>query len=264
MKIAICGKGGSGKSTISALLAVTFSKSGYKVLVVDSDESNSGLYRKLGFSNAPLPIIELAGGRKGIKSRNEKLIIGGKNPKADLLELSSVRIDEIPDENIVRKNGISFIQVGKINEALEGCACPMGVINREFLGKLELRDNEVAIVDTEAGLEHFGRGVDTNIDTIVILVDPSSESVDFAQKAYLLSKSININNILVILNKVNSPLTGQKMLDKLKEKNITPVISVPIDEVVFDAEMEGREINSKNAKNEIQKLVKLIIDNRGN
>ncbi|KPJ51676.1 MAG: ATP-binding protein, partial [Dehalococcoidia bacterium DG_18] len=51
MKIAVCGKGGSGKSAIVTLLAKGLREKGYKVLVVDSDESNSGLYRMLGFDS---------------------------------------------------------------------------------------------------------------------------------------------------------------------------------------------------------------------
>ena len=55
MKIAVCGKGGSGKSTIVALLAHQALSRDFKVLVVDSDESNSGLYRMLGFDHPPIP-----------------------------------------------------------------------------------------------------------------------------------------------------------------------------------------------------------------
>ena len=43
---------------------------------------------------------------------------------------------------------------------MEGCACPMGVVSREFIEKLELKDQELLVVDTEAGVEHFGRGVE--------------------------------------------------------------------------------------------------------
>ena len=69
MKIAVCGKGGSGKSTIVALLANEARGKGYKVLVVDSDESNSGLYRMLGFDHPPVPLRELVGGKKSLKGK---------------------------------------------------------------------------------------------------------------------------------------------------------------------------------------------------
>ena len=67
MKICICGKGGSGKSTVVALLAVELRRRGKRVLVVDSDESNAGLYWMLGLDKPPVPLMELAGGKRNIQ-----------------------------------------------------------------------------------------------------------------------------------------------------------------------------------------------------
>ena len=57
MEISVCGKGGSGKSTIVTLLANEALARGYQVLVVDSDESNTGLFRMLGFHQPPTPLM---------------------------------------------------------------------------------------------------------------------------------------------------------------------------------------------------------------
>ena len=64
---------------------------------------------------------------------------------------------------MLEKDGIRLVAIGKILQSLEGCACPMGVLSREFLKKLRLKDKEITIVDMEAGVEHFGRGVETSI-----------------------------------------------------------------------------------------------------
>ena len=69
MKISVCGKGGSGKSTVVSLLANAAQARGFRTLVVDSDESNSGLFRMLGFANPPPPLITLVGGKEGIKDK---------------------------------------------------------------------------------------------------------------------------------------------------------------------------------------------------
>jgi len=66
MKILICGKGGSGKSTISALLAEELASKGHKVLVVDTDESNFGLYKHLGMEQ-PKDFMESLGGKAGLR-----------------------------------------------------------------------------------------------------------------------------------------------------------------------------------------------------
>ncbi len=67
MKISVCGKGGSGKSTIVALLANEARTGGYQVLVVDCDESNTGFFRILSCDQLPIPLMELVGGRKKLQ-----------------------------------------------------------------------------------------------------------------------------------------------------------------------------------------------------
>ena len=159
MKIAVCGKGGSGKSTVAALLAYEALHRGYRVLVVDSDESNAGLFGMLGFDHPPLPLLDFVGGREGLKQ---------KMGQPNIFGLDRITTADIPEEYILQENGLGLVAVGKIMHALEGCACPMGALNREFLKKLTLEKNEVAIVDMEAGIEHFGRGIETGIDLSLI------------------------------------------------------------------------------------------------
>ena len=149
MKIAVCGKGGSGKSTVVALLSQEAKKRGIKTLVVDSDESNSGLYRMLGFESPPVPLMEMVGGKKSLKQK-----LGQPNIFAE----TEITTASIPEQYIIQRDGLGLVAIGKILQSLEGCACPMGVLSREFLKKLKLRINELAIVDMEAGVEHFGRG----------------------------------------------------------------------------------------------------------
>ena len=96
MKISICGKGGSGKSVIVTLLANEFRARGYRVLVVDSDESNSSLYRILGFADSPVPLMELVGGRKGLKERMPaKSSSGESESKMDILTLDKINVKGI-------------------------------------------------------------------------------------------------------------------------------------------------------------------------
>src|SRR5210317_2095052 len=118
-KISVCGKGGSGKSTLVSLLANAAQTRGLKTLVVDSDESNSGLFRMLGFNKPPIPLMALAGGREGIKE---------KMNQSSVLSETNITLEQIPYGYINEKNGLKLISIGKIHRALEGCACPMGVL----------------------------------------------------------------------------------------------------------------------------------------
>ena len=174
MKILICGKGGSGKSTISALLANELASKGYKVLVVDTDESNFGLYKHLGLEQ-PKDFMDSLGGKAGLRDKLMAFIRSEGRERTSMMP-DQFSVDDIAPEMIVGKNGIKLVAIGKIHDFGEGCACPMGALAREFLEKLKT-NGEYVIVDTDAGIEHFGRGVEAGCDKIVVVIDPSYESV---------------------------------------------------------------------------------------
>ena len=159
MKIVILGKGGCGKSTVSSLLAKGLAGRGLSVLVVDTDESNFGLHRQLGVEE-PRELLDQLGGKKEMGSRMaEAKRDGGKGGMLD----GHFTMDEIPPDCLSGRDGVKLLQIGKVKHFGEGCACPMGMLAREFLDKLMLKQDEVAIVDTEAGVEHVGRGVERSL-----------------------------------------------------------------------------------------------------
>jgi CO dehydrogenase maturation factor len=230
MKISVCGKGGSGKSTLVALLANEAVNRGYKVLVVDSDESNSGLYRMLGFDHPPAPLMELVGGKKSLKQ---------KMSQPSIFAESHISVEDIPPQYLDKKDGLMLVSIGKILQSLEGCACPMGVLSREFLKKLNLRPDELAIVDMEAGVEHFGRGVETSIDSVLIVVEPPLESLNVAQKIYELASGIGIKNVWAIMNKVPSEEIASRLTTELKQRGIEVIGCIYVDADIFKASLDG-------------------------
>ncbi|GAH88236.1 unnamed protein product, partial [marine sediment metagenome] len=224
MKISVCGKGGSGKSTIVSLLASEAQARGHHVLVVDSDESNLGLFRMLGFDRPPTPLMELVGGKKGLKQ---------KMSQPNVFTEATIPIDHIPSPHLLKRDGLMLVSIGKILQSLEGCACPMGVLSREFLKKLSLKEGELAIVDMEAGVEHFGRGVETSIDSVLIVVEPPLESVNVGQKIHDLASGIGIKNVWAILNKVPSDEIATRLKTELQERHIEVVGCIYFDADIF-------------------------------
>ena len=211
MKIILCGKGGCGKSTISALLARAFTKRGMNVLVVDADESNFGLHKQLGL---PLPkdFTLFFGFKKGIFQD------GAEDVFAD-----GWTFEDLPQEYVSRDGNVRLMAMGKIAQAGEGCACPMGVLTKTFLEHLKLGDNDIVIVDTEAGVEHFGRGVDRFADAILMV-----ES--FGKPVYL------------ILNKTDEQ-QREMMLEALPPK--TKVIAaLPMDREILMSGLRGEALTS--------------------
>ncbi|MDY6843599.1 MAG: AAA family ATPase [Thermodesulfobacteriota bacterium] len=240
MKISICGKGGSGKSTLVALLAVALKEKKYRVLVVDSDESNSGLFRMLGFDSPPVPLMDLMGGKKGVKQKMAVRFSSGEpEHKMDVMTQDTIRLKEISSPYMQEKDGIRLVAVGKILQSLEGCACPMGVLSREFLKKLCLEPDEVVLVDMEAGIEHFGRGVETSVDTVLIVVEPSFESLSLAKKVHVLASEIGLCNVWAVLNKISSEELALKLKCELVNDSVTVIGSVCYDPTIFEACLEG-------------------------
>ena len=247
MNILICGKGGSGKSTISSLLAKSMAEKGHNVLVIDSDESNFGLHRQLGME-LPEDFMNFFGGKRGMF---EKLRVYFKkedanvkeDPKSESVNVFDKRwgINDLPEEYLTKKNGIKLLAIGKIHDFGEGCACPMGALAKTLLDNLDVTDKEVVIVDTDAGIEHFGRGVERGCDVILVVVDPSYESLKLAGKIDEMAKSIG-KTVYFVLNKVDDD-SRAAMLESLNQSKINVAGTVPASKAVFKAGLAGEELD---------------------
>lgn len=248
MKTLVCGKGGSGKSTIAALLAKSMARRGYRVLVVDSDESNYGLHRQLGME-LPNTLMNYFGGKKEMISKMMKAF-----PKGEQIKLFERRwgLDDIPKEYLGRKNGISLLAIGKIEDFGEGCACPMGALAKMFLDNLEVKEKEAVIVDTEAGIEHFGRGVEQGCDIILAVLDPTYESLQLSKKILDISQKIN-KELYFVLNRVDDG-SKEAMLKKLDKDRVAA--AVPENKSIFMAGLAGEDIDVHIP--EIEKLVDIL------
>jgi CO dehydrogenase maturation factor len=152
---------------------------------------------------------------------------------------------------------MTLVSIGKILQSLEGCACPMGVLSREFLKKLHLNENMVAVVDMEAGVEHFGRGIDQSIDSVVLVVEPSFESILVASKIQELSTGIE-KRVFAVLNKMPSQKAVLKLESELKQKGLEVIGSVPNDPELFEACLEGRSLSNGEAFDAVDKIFAIL------
>jgi len=263
VKVSVCGKGGSGKSTIVTLLADEVRARGYRVLVVDSDESNWGLFRMLGFDQLPIPLMELVGGKKKVKKKMTRDFSSGESETAmTIMMQDTIVVDDIPAEYMRERDNLRLVCIGKILQSLEGCACPMGVLSREFLKKLSLKEDELVIVDMEAGVEHFGRGVETSIDSVLIVVEPPFDSLELAERVYGLATGIGINDVRAILNKVPSDEIAVKLEGELGKRGIDVIGCIHYDPEVFKSSIEGRVLGKGRAADEIRDVLdSLLIKN---
>ena len=213
-KVLISGRGGCGKSTIVSLLALKLKEKGNKVLVVDCDESNFGLNKILGVEKPEETLMSNLGGKLAIR---DKLLAIVQKGETHLNIFDEMTLENLSDDYVSWNDNLGFLEIGKIEHAMEGCACPMGALSRDFLNHLTIKENEWILVDTEAGIEHFGRGVLEGADFIITIVDPSEDAILLANKAYKLSCENN-KEFGVILNKIDDDL--EEILKTKLDSNI--------------------------------------------
>lgn len=243
MKITVCGKGGCGKSTITTLLAKEFARIGKNVLVVDSDESNFGLHRQLGVE-LPRDFTEYFGGKdKAFRTMMVSGVLDSVKLSAFAKKFFSENftMGDIPKEYYAEKDGVKLMSSGKIHKANEGCACTMNSILEQFVNHLTLADDEVALLDMEAGVEHFGRGTDNPVDAVLMIVDPSFESLRLSAKIAELSRSIG-KPVFFCLNKVTEE-TEDTMLDAVS-KNGSVICKMPLNAALSKAGLTGEELTA--------------------
>lgn len=234
MKIIICGKGGSGKSTISTLTAKALQARGFNVVLIDADESNLGLHRLMGVA-PPVVLMDNLGGKKSFK---QKLNTGPAG--SALIFKDKTTLDELPGECISKINGIKLVAIGKINNSGEGCACPMGILSKMILSQLVIGEKDIVIIDSSAGVEHFGRGIDANCDLILGVVDPTFESFMLAEKMSAMADNAKID-ISFILNKVDDTV-ADLMASKIDQARV--VAKIPQYDSLFKESLEGTELKT--------------------
>ena len=224
MKVLVCGKGGCGKSTVVALLSKEMAKRENKVLVIDSDESNTGLHLRLGMTK-PEDFMNYFGGKKILFEKTKEII-------------GRWKLDDLPKEYLSEKGNIQLLSMGKIYQFGEGCACPINVLSSRVLEILDVGDKEFLIVDTDAGIEHFGRGVEKGVDSLVVVIEPSKDSILLAQKISDLGKQLGKPTYLV-LNRVNHE-SEMLLLESIDKENVIAVI--PENREVFMSGLAGKEL----------------------
>ncbi|HJW84193.1 MAG TPA: carbon monoxide dehydrogenase accessory protein CooC [Anaerolineae bacterium] len=200
MKLAITGKGGVGKTTLTSLLAYIYTEQGRSVLAIDADPSPClgpamGFPAELLKDLAPIAemeelIYERTGAQPGTFGGYFKL-----NP----------RVDDIPDQFAVTHRGIKMLELGAVEKGGSGCICPESVLLKQLVSHILLRRDEVVLLDMYAGVEHLGRATADSVDAMVVVVEPGGRSVATAAQIKSLAADVGITRLFLVGNKVRAP-----------------------------------------------------------
>lgn len=196
MKIAVTGKGGVGKTTLSAGLAALFARDGARVIAVDADP-DSNLAATLGFPD-PEGIRPIAAMQELIAERT-----GAQPGVAGTYFSLNPRVDDIPESYCPLHEGVRLLVMGGANrEGGSGCLCPESAFLRALMSHLLFGRNDVVIMDMEAGVEHLTRGTARAVDALVVVVEPGGRSLETAGRIRRLAADLGIGRVWVAANKV--------------------------------------------------------------
>ena len=200
MKIAISGKGGVGKSTLAAALALIMAGKGKRVLALDADP-DANLASALGIpvekQNKIVPVsrqIALIEERTGAKVKQYGQVFK-LNPQ----------VSDIADKLATIHENVALLVLGAVEGGGKGCACPENIFIQALVNDLVMYKDDFLIMDMEAGVEHLGRATARSVDIMIVVIEPGQRSIDCANKLVTMSGEIGLKNIRFIGNKIENP-----------------------------------------------------------
>ncbi len=197
MKIAVTGKGGVGKTTLTSLLAYTYADLEYQVLAVDADPSPC-LGAALGFPN------DLLAGLTPI-ARMDELIYertGAKPGTTGGFFKLNPRVDDLPDRFSAVQGNIRLLELGAVEMGGSGCICPESTMLRSLITHILLRRDEVVLLDMYAGVEHLGRATADAVDAMIIVVEPTARSIGTATQIKSLAEDLKLAKLYLVGSKL--------------------------------------------------------------
>jgi len=192
MKLAVAGKGGVGKTALTAWLGDYLRRGGHQAWLVDADTTLSlGPALGLPFSRIPLPLSQdaaLAAERAG---------------NGGLLSLTP-DVADLPDRLSLDVDGLRLLVMGTVAGAGGGCACAANAVLKALLAHLFLTPDQWVLVDLEAGVEHLGRGTVAAADGLIVVSEPSLRGLVAAASIGTMARDLGLNRQALVLNRCDT------------------------------------------------------------
>jgi CO dehydrogenase maturation factor len=198
-KIAVTGKGGVGKTTLTSLLAYVYAEKGANVLAIDVDPSPC-LADALGFpSELTKDLTPIAQMEKLIYERT-----GAKPGTTGGIFKLNPRVDDIPERFSVTHRGIRLLELGAVELGGSGCICPESAMLKSLVTHLVFYRDDFLIMDMYAGVEHLGRATAGMVDAMIVVVEPGKRSLGTATQIAKLARDIGIKKLFLVGNKMRN------------------------------------------------------------
>jgi len=221
MKLAIAGKGGAGKTTISGTLARQLARQGYEVLALDND-LNPNLSLTVGIpaeqlSDMPTLSPDIVG-----------MVDGRMQLTQTMDEIRAAHAMDAPD-------GVTVLVAHEPKKADTGCMGRYHQAMRAVVGGAENSQNYICILDTEASTEHLKVGTAKHVDVLYAVVEPYFKSMESGRRVLALARDLGIEHLALLANKVRDGELEivQQFAD---EHDLGLIGSIPYDECFYHAE----------------------------
>lgn len=224
-RVAVAGKGGAGKTTLSATLARLLARQGRRVVVIDADSNPNvavalGLEPERAAAIAPLPPT--------LVSRR----FGGP-------ALSQPVADVVARHGVLGPDAVAVVHMAMPAHADEGCLCSSHATVSATLADAAGDPGATVIVDLEASPEHFSRGTTRHVDALVLVVEPYYRSLETARRMAQLAAELPIGRVTVVANKVRSPGDAAAIAEFCDRHGLDRAGSLPWSEEVLEADRAG-------------------------
>ena len=193
MKIAVAGKGGVGKTTVSAGLSLLMAQQGRNPRAVDADPNNC-----LGYALGFPP--ELLDGLRPLSEMRALLAErAGSKPGEGGMFLLAPPVADLISEYEISSQGVSLLVMGAVDEGGSGCMCPENATLRTILRELAAEPRDL-VVDMVAGLEHLGRGTAEAVDGLLAVTQPTNAAIRTVTRIIRLARDLGIEQIWILGN----------------------------------------------------------------
>lgn len=228
-RVAVSGKGGSGKTTITSTLARLSGIKLGELLAVDADP-NPNLARSMGIEKNDWPLLP--------KEILKVVEIDGKKATRLAFPVKSV----VENYAVKGPDNVHLLAIGEVDHANLGCLCSKHAIVREVVNAAMEDSDEAIIVDMEASLEHMRRGTIRHVDTLLIVTEPYYRALESAGRLIRLAREIGIPNIMAVANKVRNEAEEEAIRTYLDKLDVSLVAVVPMDENITQADLQGKAL----------------------